>query len=164
MIAVGYQWFSRPKPTGKRPRYSHGGISMAEMVVPAVRLKKKTEKKIEITVFVDTPLECYEGETVRLPVHMKNRGTIETNVSLECRQAGRLVAEKSINLPEGTSYSWIVSVKADLKAHNISIIAQYTLPNKEKKKVTREMSLPIIDKGGKVEIDTSALDVFEDLD
>ena len=162
ILATGSEWFERPKPAGKPARYSHGGISMAEMVIPAVRLKKRLEKKVEILVSVEPPPPCSPGDTVYLPIQVRNQGTIDTNVSLSCRLAGRLIAEDSIVLPAGAGYNWSVSVNADPKANQVSINAQYTLPGKEKRSAKRLITIPIKELGTKVEIDTSALDVFKD--
>ena len=163
-VAIGNTWFERSMPTGKRPRYTHGGVSMAEMVVPAVRLRKRAERKTEISISVDSPTECFLGDSIKLPIHLKNQGTIETKVFLECRQAGRLISDESIKLPENTSYTWIIPITADPKTNIFSIIAQYTLPNKKIEKIKRQFNLPIKDRVAKVEIDTSALDVFEDIE
>lgn len=162
VLAVGSEWFERPKPAGKAARYSHGGISMAEMVIPAVRLKKRIEKKVEIIITAETPSPCSPGDTVNLPIQVKNQGTVDTNVSLSCRLAGRLVAEDSLVLPAGAGYNWLVSVTADPKANQVSVTAQYTLPGKEKKSEKKVITIPIKEVGARVEIDTSALDVFKD--
>ena len=162
-LAIGHEWFERPKPAGKPPRYSHGGISMSEMVIPAVRLKKRIEKKVELLLTVEPPAPCSPGDMVNLPIQVKNQGTVDTNVFLSCRLAGRLVAEEPLVLPAGTGYDWFVSVKADPKANQVSISAQYTLLGKEKKTEKRFVNIPIKEVGTRVEIDTSALDVFKDI-
>ncbi|MBI4596104.1 MAG: PglZ domain-containing protein [Candidatus Tectomicrobia bacterium] len=162
IMAQGYEWFERPKQSGKVARFSHGGISMAEMVVPAVRLRMRKEKKVELMWTIETPAECCSGDAVKLPIYLTNQGTVDTNVFLSCRVAGRLIAEDTLILPAGASHKWVVSVNADPKANQVSISAQYTLPNKEKKIEKRQVSIPIKERGGRVEIDTSALDVFED--
>lgn len=162
ILAVGSEWFERPKPSGKPARYSHGGISMVEMVVPAVRLKKRIEKKVEIIITVETLSPCSPGDPVNLPIQIKNQGTVDTNVSLSCRLAGRLIAEDSLMLPAGTGYNWPVSVVADPKANQAHITAQYTLPGGQKRSEKKVITIPIKEVGAKVEIDTSALDVFKD--
>jgi hypothetical protein len=63
----------------------------------------------------------------------------------------------------GTSYTWKVSVKVDPKARQFAVAAQYVTPQKEKKTEKRQIEIPIKEVGMKVDIDTSALDVFEDL-
>ena len=162
-VAIGRDWFERPKAGGKKARYSHGGISMAEMVVPAVRLKKKTVLKAEIAITVEAPPEAVPGDTIVIPVKIANKGTVETDVSLACRLSGRLISETKLKLLGGTSYTWKVSVKVDPKAKQFAVTAQYITPQKEKKTEKRQMEIPIKEVGMKVDIDTSALDVFEDL-
>jgi len=162
-VAIGRDWFERPKAGGKKARYSHGGISMAEMVVPAVRLKKKTILKAEIVIDVEAPPEAVLGDTIVIPVKIANQGTVETDVDLACRLSGRLISETKMKLIGGTSYTWKVSVKVDPKARQFAVAAQYVTPQKEKKTEKRQIEIPIKEVGMKVDIDTSALDVFEDL-
>jgi hypothetical protein len=162
-VAIGRDWFERPKAWGKKARYSHGGISMAEMVVPAVRLKKKTVLKAEIVIAFEAPPEAVPGDTIVIPVKIANQGTVETDVSLACRLSGRLISETKMKLIGGTSYTWKVSVKVDPKARQFAVAAQYVTPQKEKKTEKRQIEIPIKEVGMKVDIDTSALDVFEDL-
>jgi hypothetical protein len=162
-VAIGSEWFERPKPVGKIPRYAHGGISMAEMVIPAVRLKKRAEKKIELALKVGSIDACSPGDIAKLPVQIINQGSIETAVTLTCRVGGRLVAEDFTLLLPGTTYNWSASIKADPKSNQVLLSAQYVLPGKEKKTEKRMVTIPIKELGTKVEIDTSALDVFKDL-
>ncbi|OQB75414.1 MAG: PglZ domain protein [Deltaproteobacteria bacterium ADurb.Bin135] len=162
-VAISRDWFERPKAGGKKARYSHGGISMAEMVVPAVRLKKKTVLKAEIVIVVEAPPEAVPGDTIVIPVKIANKGTVETDVNLACRLSGRLISETKVKLLGGTSYTWKVSVKVDPKARQFAVAAQYVTPQKEKKTEKRQIEIPIKEVGMKVDIDTSALDAFEDL-
>jgi len=161
-VAVGYRWFQRPKSKGKLSRYSHGGISMAEMVVPAVRLRLRTTKDVVLALDIQNVPECTAGDPITLRVGLENQGTASTEVSLTCRLAGRLVAEEKLILPGGASYEWPVKLTADPKAPQISVSAEYTLPDKKKKTVKRQAIIPIKETGTKIEIDTSALDDFED--
>ena len=46
-LCVGRTWLKR-QGTGQTARYSHGGVSLAEMVVPAARLMRVTEKVISV--------------------------------------------------------------------------------------------------------------------
>ena len=87
----------------------------------------------------------------------------QLSVSLNCRLAGRLIAEEDLILPGGTSHKWQVSVVADQKANQVTVSAEYTLPGKKKKTEKRQVAIPIKETGAKIEIDTSALDDFEDM-
>ena len=160
-LAVGASWFERPKPTGKTPRYSHGGISLAEMVVPAVRLRRRMAKETGLLLEIVPPAPCAAGDSVKLPVKLENLGAMKITVSLSCQVSGRLVAQESVDLTAGAPYTWLVSMKADPKANQATITAQYTVPGKGKKTEKRHVTIPIKEVGTKIEIDTSALDVFD---
>lgn len=162
-VAVGYNWFQRPKSKGRSSRYSHGGISMAEMVIPAVRLRVRTTKEVSLVLLIEDVPESTPGDPVTLRIGVQNQGTVTTDVSLACRLAGRLIAEEQLILPGGTSHAWPVTLTADPKATQISVSAEYTLPDKRKKTEKRQSVIPIKETGAKIEIDTSALDDFEDL-
>lgn len=162
-LAVGSSWFERPKLTGKTPRYSHGGISLAEMVVPAVRLKKRPAIRLELLLHIEVPPACTAGDTIKLPVRLENRGSTKITVVLSCWVSGRLAAQESIDLFAGAPYTWMVPLKADPKANQVAITAQYTAPGKGKKTEKRHVTIPVKEIGTKIEIDTSALDVFADI-
>lgn len=162
-VAVGHEWYERSKQLGKRPRYAHGGVSMAEMVVPAVRLRKRVEKKVELLLTIEPLTEYSPGDTVKFPVEVKNQGTVEAEVVLTCRLAGRLINEENLMIPAGTTFKWYVTVTAEPKANQVYISAQYMLPGRQKKTEKRQVLIPIKELGAKVEVDTSALDVFDNI-
>jgi hypothetical protein len=162
-VAVGHKWFQRPKAKGKPSRYSHGGISMAEMVVPAFRLRLRTRKEVVLVLLIDDVPEVTPGDQVTLRTRVQNQGTVTTNVSLTCRLAGHLIAQEDLLLPGGTSHEWPVMLTADPKATQVTVSAEYSLPDKKKRVEKRQVLIPIKETGAKVEIDTSALDDFEDI-
>ena len=162
-LAVGSSWFERPKPTGKTPRYSHGGISLAEMVVPAVRIRKRPAKEMGLLLEIVPPPPCTAGESIKIPVKLENLGSIKITVSLSCLVSGRLAAQESVDLSAGAPYTWLVPLKADPKANQATITAQYTIPGKGKKTEKRHVTVPIKEVGTKVEMDTSALEVFDNM-
>ena len=127
------------------------------------KLKKRTEKKAELLLSIEPLGPFSPGDMVTVPIDVKNAGSVETVVALTCRHAGRLISEESAKLPPGSSYKWSVSVTADPKLNQIAVSAQYTLPNKEKRTEKRLITIPVKELGAKVEIDTSALDVFKDI-
>jgi hypothetical protein len=162
-LAVGSNWFQRPKAKGKPSRYSHGGISMAEMVIPAVCMKIRTKKEVSLILFIEDLPAATPGDSVTLKIDVRNQGTIATVVSLTCRLAGRLVAEEQITLPGQASYEWPVTLTADPKATQVLVSAEYLLPDKRKKTEKEQVVIPIKETGTKIEIDTSALDDFDNL-
>ena len=135
---------------------------MAEMVVPAVRLRVRTTKVVSLVLFIEDVPEATPGDPVTLIIGLQNQGTATTDVSVTCRLAGRLIAEEQLILLGGTSHEWPVALTADPKATQVLVSAEYTLPDKKKKTEKRQAVIPIKETGAKIEIDTSALDDFED--
>ncbi|RLA93069.1 MAG: hypothetical protein DRG83_21545, partial [Deltaproteobacteria bacterium] len=162
-VAVGNEWFQRQKKKGKPARYTHGGISIAEMVIPAVRLRKRTKKEVALVLMIEDIPECTPGDPVTVSIQLRNDGTVTTYVSLTCRLAGRLIGEEELVLPGGTSHQWSVSITADPKATQVMVSAKYTIPGKKSKTEKRQAVIPVKETGAKIEIDTSALDDFEDM-
>jgi hypothetical protein len=76
-VAVGRRWFTRAGSRGREDRYAHGGLSLAEMVVPGVLLKRITAKHMKPALSVQpTKLEMEEGETKRLVISVTNQGNV----------------------------------------------------------------------------------------
>ena len=48
-VAVGRRWFRR-EGSRNAPRYEHGGLSLAEMVIPGAVLKRVTEKEARAAI------------------------------------------------------------------------------------------------------------------
>ncbi|MBI2925831.1 MAG: hypothetical protein HYY24_09030 [Verrucomicrobia bacterium] len=84
-LAVGRSWFQRDG-TATSDRYSHGGISMAEMVVPAVSLKRVTTKLAQV-VFDGIPdrIAVNEDESLTVAISIRNRGNVAVDFSIEGR-------------------------------------------------------------------------------
>ncbi|MCX6880251.1 MAG: PglZ domain-containing protein [Verrucomicrobia bacterium] len=74
-LTIGRQWFRRDG-VAKSARYSHGGISMAEMVVPAVTLKRASAKLLRVVIEgVPERIEVGEDEIWEGSFIVSNRGT-----------------------------------------------------------------------------------------
>jgi hypothetical protein len=80
-LPVGSVWYQRE---GGRPaRYSHGGVSMAELVVPGVMLQRITQKQARIELF-DVPgeMEVSEDEPARIELVIRNTGNVDAEYEL----------------------------------------------------------------------------------
>ncbi len=76
-VAIGRRWFKRADSRGREDRYAHGGLSLAEMVVPGVILKRITAKQMKPALSVQpTKLELAENETKRLTIAVTNQGNV----------------------------------------------------------------------------------------
>jgi hypothetical protein len=71
---VGYA-FSRPGKYFKPDAYSHGGISLQELLIPMAVLKVKSTEREPVSVeFIAAPTEIYEGEEITFRVQFRHSG------------------------------------------------------------------------------------------
>jgi hypothetical protein len=84
-VAVGRQWFNRPD-SHKMERFTHGGISLDEMVVPGAILKPII-KQIRQLELLDLPnqLVGIEDEEIKLVLSVLNSGTQRSSFLLNWR-------------------------------------------------------------------------------
>jgi hypothetical protein len=84
-------WFYREGGKGA-PRYTHGGLSLAEVVVPGVVLRRTTEKEARVEL-MDLPsvIAVDEDQIFDLPVLIRNSGNCE--VEFEVRVLNNLGEE-----------------------------------------------------------------------
>jgi len=85
-VAVGGRWFRRADSGNRAPdRYAHGGLSLAEMVVPGAVLKRIAEPRIELVLVApgrETVIAKEDG-LLTLPLDIENRGNQQAEFSLE---------------------------------------------------------------------------------
>jgi hypothetical protein len=81
-MAPARRWFCR-EGTKETPRYTHGGLSLAEVVVPGVVLRRVTAK-VARAELMDLPLviPADEDAVVELPVCVRNNGNCEVEFEL----------------------------------------------------------------------------------
>jgi hypothetical protein len=83
-VAVGRTWFRR-EGSKNTPRYEHGGLSLSEVVIPAVVLRRITEKEARAE-FVDipaAPLIVDEDENVEFSFAVENSGNVPIAIDLQ---------------------------------------------------------------------------------
>lgn len=110
-VAVGRKWFRRPGSTN-RDRYSHGGISIAEMTVPAVAMRLATAKYARLAIEVPEDHIVMGEDTSRNGiVSVVNRGTAECSFELQAltNLNQRILSERDILKPaESKQYPYAV--------------------------------------------------------
>ena len=81
-MATARQWFYR-EGNKDTPRYTHGGLSLAEVVVPGVVLRRVTSKVARVEL-VDPPvvIPADEDAVVDVPVTIRNGGNCEVEFEL----------------------------------------------------------------------------------
>ena len=103
-MAVGKQWFTR-EGTKATPRYSHGGLSLAEVVVPGVVLRRVAEK-VARAELLDLPivLQADEDASVELAFTVRNTGTCEIEFEIRAvNNLGQELLQKQGRLAPATS-------------------------------------------------------------
>jgi len=100
-LPVSSVWFKREKSPS--PRYSHGGCSMAEMVIPAAVLRKTTGKIARPALEgVPPQITVQEDEAAELSVAVRNAGNVELTFSIKIQDnLGEVVALVGATLPIG---------------------------------------------------------------
>lgn len=157
-LPVGFDWYDRPK--GKPTRYSHGGISMAEMVVPGIKLKKIVERNIELNMIVEPISECLEGDMVDFHVTISNQGSLAADVAIVLYASGRAISEGKARVDVGRSNRWSTKFEANEITKAIEVVATYRDQKNSEQSMRRSIEVPMKETV-KVKIDTSALDVFD---
>jgi len=81
-LCVGRQWLRR-EGVGTPVRYSHGGLSLSETVIPAFRLERVTEQfaAIELTGLPPV-IAVAEDQDVDLPFSIRNKGNVDLSYAL----------------------------------------------------------------------------------
>ena len=87
VLCVGRTWIRR-QGLGQMARYSHGGVSLAEMVVPAARLMRVTEKVIAIELR-DLPhsITVDEDAATEVVFAVKNSGNVDASFEVSGRDS-----------------------------------------------------------------------------
>jgi hypothetical protein len=82
-LPVGRAWFGR-EGASNEPRYEHGGVSLAEMVVPAALLERVTEKvaRVELVDLPSVDLLVEEDAEVTLKFAVQNVGNVPVEFEL----------------------------------------------------------------------------------
>lgn len=85
-VAVGRRWFQRADSRGEPPRYAHGGLSFAEMVVPGAVLRRMTVERLEISLEgLPGRLDVDEGDELSFTVTLANTGNRPAAYALSYR-------------------------------------------------------------------------------
>jgi len=85
-VAVGRTWYRRADSWNRLPdRYAHGGLSLAEMVVPGIALRRITGKRIELNIIEPAvrTATLQEDEPLPLDIVVENRGNQPAEFLLE---------------------------------------------------------------------------------
>ncbi|MBM4456600.1 MAG: PglZ domain-containing protein [Chloroflexi bacterium] len=171
-VAIGRRWFRRADSGYRAPdRYAHGGLSLAEMVVPGISLRRIVEKRIELDFIEPSApaVRVREDESLPLNIVIQNRGNQSAEFALEVKadtdarpQAFRASADP-MGQWEGTA-----SIQPIYKARGgstrlVKITLRYTDAKGKAVVRHRDLSVEITARRDRVEIEFGGLDELDDL-
>ena len=176
-MAPARQWFCR-EGTKDTPRYTHGGLSLAEVVVPGVVLRRVTEK-VARAELMDLPvaLSVQEDETVEMPVTVRNSGTSELNFEVRVlnnigeellAQSGSLAPANTVKFSAHVfgRYKETSDRETDLNqtVTAVSLRMRHTdLHGQWRDAIDGLISIPVQVKPKAVKFETDALKSFDDI-
>ena len=177
-VAVGRKWFRRE--TAKvAPRYSHGGLSLAEMVVPGFKLRRVTEKtaQVELDGVPVSAIAVGEDSSVELAFAIRNSGNVAASFELRVRtNLGEDVLTQDGKLPPGGSFQVrfpIVGRYSETPAREldtqgtltaVSIRLRHTdLSGNWRDAIGGLETVPVIVQPKQTKLDTDALKGFDDI-
>lgn len=176
-IAPGRKWFSRDGTKGT-PRYTHGGLSLAEVVVPGVVLRRTTEKEARAELYDLPSVIAVDEDTIfELPVSTRNSGNCE--VEFEIRVLNNLGEELLVSrkrLKPATKVKEAVNVIAKYKEDSnrepdpsntvtaVTIRLRHTdLNGAWKEAMDGLITIPVKVNPKTVKLETDALKAFDDI-
>ena len=98
-LCVGREWLKR-EGVGASVRYSHGGLTLSEVVIPAFRLERVTEKfaAVELTS-LQAVIAVDEDQDVEVAFGVRNKGNVDVSYELVVRtNLGDQLLTQSANL------------------------------------------------------------------
>jgi hypothetical protein len=176
-MAPARRWFSR-EGAKETPRYAHGGLSLAEVVVPGAVLHRVNEKEARVEL-VELPglIAADEDEVFNLPVDIRNAGNCK--VDFEIRVLNNLGEElfmQRSRLAPATSAKETVPVLAKYKEtsdrepdpNNTVTAVTLRLRHTDLNGVWRDaleglITIPVKVKPKPVKLETDALKSFDDV-
>ncbi len=177
-VAVGHQWFRREGTKGV-PRYEHGGLSLAELAIPAAVLRRVTEKQAQVDVegLPDHALPVDEDGRLEIPITLRNSGNVAAQYELRVEtNLGEDVASFSATLQPGEKASFrpiVVGRYRETPSREIDLsgtlrAVTFRLRHTDLQGVWRSardgvVTVPILVKPKKTRLDTDALKGFDDI-
>jgi len=176
-MAVGRRWFSR-EGVKDTPRYTHGGLSLAEVVVPGVVLRRVSEKEARVEL-IDLPsvIAADEDDVLELPVAIRNTGNCEVEFELRVlNNLGEELLSRRAGLAPATTQKETARVTAKYKESSnrepdpmntvtgVTVRLRHTdLKGEWREALDGLITIPVKVKPKPVKLETDALKSFDDV-
>ncbi len=161
-VVKGRNWFGRLK--GRFNRYSHGGISLDEMVVPGVTLKKLVRPAIKIKMrFPKETIEVNEDELSKINLVIENTGNKLARFTLLMQlDSGEEKRYDEELIPQKCKECFL-DFMPSLRTRNLQLFLTYKDEMGREIRESRRLNIKVVERKDKIKIDTSALDRLEEL-
>ena len=160
-VLVGRGWFNREK--GRYTRYTHGGVSLPELVVPGVVLRKlEAPEEIRLVITAPERLRVQEDEDLEVPITIRNGGTGRVTIRVTIGEG----PGKTVELNRGAERSFAERLKAGLGLKFIPILIEAKGTDSRYAVVkggNRQIPVTVKERADKVEF-SKALDAFSDIE
>jgi|GEM_PF-1200912 len=159
-LAKGRRWFDRAG--GRSDRYSHGGISLTEMVVPGVSLKKIVTPVIDLELEVPGSILGREDEILIITAKVTNKGNKPSDFRLSFVSNTGKESTKEFSLSPNSTGNYSFEVLALLNLKVVWCVLSYINTDKKQIKKKRSIKISVERRKDKVELGFGALDLLED--
>jgi len=176
-MAPGRRWFSR-EGVKVTPRYTHGGLSLAEVVVPGVVLRRVSEKEARAELIELPGVIAADEDTVfELPVAIRNTGNCEVDFEVRVlNNLGEEILARSARLAPATTEKSVAPVLAKYKETSdrepdpsntvtaVTVRLRHTDLNGDWRDAMHgSITIPVKVKPKPVKLETDALKSFDDV-
>ena len=160
-MPIGRAWFTREK--GRYTRYAHGGVSLPEMVVPGVVLRKfEAPEEIRLVITAPDRLRVQEDDDLEVPVTIRNGGIGRVTIRVTIGPCPWKTAE----LGRGAERSFSERLRAEIGLKFIAILIEAKGADGRYAVVkggSRQIPITVKERTDKVEF-SKALDAFSDIE
>ncbi len=167
-VAIGRHWFKRADSRGRDDRYAHGGLSLAEMVVPGAILKRITTKQIKPVLSTrPTKLDLQEKETADMTIFVTNDGNTPLigKLSVQVNTVAEPVVYE-IKLQPGEEDKVIYAVSGEYRSDGnstkrVDVLFTYQDIDGREKKRSKRIPVNVQERTDVVELDFGGLSDFD---
>ena len=165
-VAIGRRWFKREGWHGQSDRYAHGGLSLAEMVVPGARLKRIVEPRLQVSLTMEPEsLDLEENAEGALAIHVSNQGNVSLSASLEVQantasEAASYAVELKPGERQGFPYAFqaVYRQGSGEKTERVDVSLHYQDLDGAPRDIRRRVPVVVKPRTDIVEIDFGGLD------
>jgi len=170
-VAVGRRWFAR-QGTTRADRYTHGGLSLAEMVVPGAVLRPITAPRVKLTLEgFPRALTVPEGEEAVVEFAVAHSGNRPAHFTLEirantAREPVRLEGDLRPGQRFPVSYRFTpvyADAPGEVGTERVEVRVEYADAENKRRSIPRAAAVTVEPRKDVVKFSLGGLDALDDL-